>query len=216
MKITGVIFDMDGVIVLTEKAHWLSWQAAAKPRGVHLEYPEFVSCFGRINPDCIRILFGEVSTHESEAIAEEKESAFREIVRHDVPLAPGLTDFLQSLRARGIRTGIGSSAPPENVNLVLDAGKLRAMFDAVADGSQVSRGKPAPDVFLLAAERMGIPPKNCAVIEDAPAGITAAVAAGMLAIGVTTTNPAEKLREAGAQHLFKDIADLHSSGFLEQ
>ena len=99
MKITGVIFDMDGVIVLTEKAHWQSWLAAAKPRGVQLEYPEFVSCFGRINPDCIRILFGEVSTQESDAIAEEKESAFREIIRHDVPLAPGLTDLLQSLRA---------------------------------------------------------------------------------------------------------------------
>jgi beta-phosphoglucomutase family hydrolase len=215
MNITGVIFDMDGVMVLSENAHWQSWQVAGKQHGLQADYAKFLSCFGRTNPDCIGVMFGELSSDESNAIADDKESAYRDIVRAQVPLAPGLHDLLRALRARGIRTAIGSSAPPENINLILDAGKLRDLFDAVADGSQVKRGKPAPDVFLLAAEKMGIPAKNCAVIEDAPAGIAAAVAAGMLAIGVTTTNPPEKLRAAGAQHLFKDIADLYSSGFFE-
>jgi beta-phosphoglucomutase len=215
MNITGVIFDMDGVMVLSENAHWQSWQVAAKRRGLRAEYSKFISCFGRTNPDCIRVIFGEVSTDESNAIANDKESAYRDIVRAEVPLAPGLRELLHALRARGIRTAVGSSAPPENINLILDAGKLRDSFDAVADGSQVKRGKPAPDVFLLAAEKMGVPAGNCAVIEDASAGIAAAVAAGMVAIGVTTTNSAEKLRAAGAQHLFKDIAEVYSSGFFE-
>ena len=87
----GVIFDMDGVIVLTEAAHWQSWVAAAEPRGIALKYEVFLSCFGRINPDCVPILFGPgISEAESAEIAEKKEAAFREIIRADLPLAPGI------------------------------------------------------------------------------------------------------------------------------
>ena len=81
-RLQGVIFDMDGVIVLTEQAHWQSWLAAAEPRGVTLDYKTFLSCFGRINPDCVPILFGpNISPTESADIADRKEAAFREIIR---------------------------------------------------------------------------------------------------------------------------------------
>src|ERR1700677_834677 len=164
MRTWAVIFDMDGVIVLTEAAHWQSWLAAAKPRGVELKYETFLSCFGRVNRDCIRILFGpQIPPQESDKIAEEKEAAFRDIIRANVPLAPGIADVLKNLKARGIRMAVGSSAPPENVNLVLDAGKLRSFFDAIVNGSEVQRGKPAPDVFLIAAKRLGVHPRDCAV-----------------------------------------------------
>ncbi|MGA2439710.1 MAG: HAD family phosphatase [Tepidisphaeraceae bacterium] len=211
----GVIFDMDGVIVLTEEAHWESWQAAARPRGVILEYATFLSCFGRVNPDCIRALFGPgISAAESASIADAKEIAFRDIIRSNVPLAPGIVDLLKELKSRGVRTAVGSSAPPENIALVLDAGKLRPMFDAVVDGSEVTRGKPAPDVFLMAAERMGVRPERCSVIEDAPMGIAAAVAAGMLAIGVATTHAAQELTTAGAKFVFHQPGDLISDRFF--
>ncbi len=216
MSETGVIFDMDGVIVLTEEAHWQSWQAPARARGVMLEYATFLSCFGRVNPDCIRILFGpEISPAESASIADEKEIAFREIIGANVPLAPGIVELMRELKSRGVWTAVGSSAPPENVALVLDAGNLRAMFDAIVDGSQVKRGKPAPDVFLMAAERMGVRPNRCSVIEDAPPGIAAAVAAEMLPIGVATTHAAQELKDAGAKFVFERVEDLNSDSFFK-
>jgi beta-phosphoglucomutase family hydrolase len=215
MSQAGVIFDLDGVVVLTESAHWQSWQAPAQARGVKLDYAKFLSCFGQVNPDCIRILFGpEIPPAESASIADEKEIAFRDIIRANVPLSPGIGELLKDLKSRGVRTAIGSSAPPENIALVLDAGKLRPMFDAIVDGSQVKRGKPAPDVFLMAGERIGVPPKRCSVIEDAPMGIAAAVAAGMLAIGVATTHGARELNDAGAKFVFDQPKDLISDRFF--
>ncbi|MBL8762868.1 MAG: HAD family phosphatase [Phycisphaerae bacterium] len=208
----GVIFDMDGVMVLTEDAHWRAWRAAGESRGVAIAHEVFLSCFGRVNADCVRVMFGAgVSSVEAERIAEEKERAFRDLVRADVPLAPGLRELLAELRGAGVRMAVGSSAPRANVDLILDAGGLRAFFRAAVDGSQVKRGKPAPDVFLLAAERLEVPAGSCVVVEDAPAGIEAAAAAGMRPIGITTTHRAEQLRSAGAAHIverLRDVAEL--------
>lgn len=213
-KLAGVIFDMDGVIVLTEQAHWQSWLAVAEARGVKLDYTTFLSCFGRINADCVPILFGpDITIAQARDIADRKEAAFRDIIRAAVPLAPGIESVLAELKSRGKRLAVGSSGPPENVNLVLGAGKIRTYFDAVVDGDQVQRGKPAPDVFLRAAFLMNVSPSECAVIEDAPTGIEAAVAAGMLAIAVTTTHTEEELLTAGANACFAtppDALDLLS------
>ncbi len=209
MPTYGVIFDMDGVLVLSEEAHWRSWREAAARRGVTLAYETFLSCFGRVNADCVRIMLGDhIAPEEALRIADEKEAAMREIIRRDVPLAPSTRELLDALARDGARLAVGSSAPPENVDLVLDGGGIRARFAAAVDGSQVRRGKPAPDVFLLAAERIGLPPSACAVIEDAPAGIRAAVAAGMTAIGLTTTHTREQLLEAGANVIHADMPAL--------
>ncbi len=209
----GVIFDMDGVLVLTEQAHWQSWRDTAQTRNVQVAYETFLSCFGRVNDDCIRIMFGTgLPEDESRRIADEKEAAFRRIIGGDVPLAPRARELLAELIAAGSRIGVGSSAPPENVNLVLDAGRIRGYFRAIVDGSQVKRGKPAPDVFLLAGEQLGITATRCAVIEDAPAGIRAARAAGMTAIGVATTHTADQLLESGAHEVLPTLADVTVDG----
>jgi len=204
----AVIFDMDGVLVLTEDAHWKSWLEVARPRGAELSYAAFKSCFGRINPDCIPILFGPRSPEESVTIAEEKEAAFRRIVKERVPLVPGIVEFLTSLQNLGVRLGVGSSGPPENVKALVEGGGIARFFSATVDGAQVKRGKPAPDVFLNCAQRLEVPPAGCAVIEDAPVGIRAAVAAGMLAVGVATTHPEGELREAGAAHVLREPAAI--------
>ncbi len=205
----GVIFDMDGVLVLSEEAHWLAWRDAAAQRGITLAYETFLSCFGRVNADCVRIMIGEdISPEESVRIAEAKEAAMRAIIRDRVPLAPATDSVLRALRNDGALLAVGSSAPPENVDLVLDAGRIRPHFSAVVDGSQVRRGKPAPDVFLLAAERLGLAPAACAVVEDAPAGIRAAVSAGMTAIGLATTHTPAQLLEAGAHVVHADMPAL--------
>ncbi len=204
-----MIFDMDGVLVLTEQAHWESWRVPAEARGVHLQYATFVSCFGRINADCVATMFGpDVSTEESNRIADEKENAFRDIVRKNVPLAPGLVPLVEGLRGRGIKLAVGSSGPAENVNLILGSGGIRQYFDAVVHGGEMKRGKPAPDVFLLAAQRLGVPAAQCAVIEDAPAGIRATVAAGMMAVAVATTHDAAELKAAGAVVVFADLKSV--------
>jgi len=204
----AVIFDMDGVLVLTEDAHWKSWLEVARPRGAELSYAAFKSCFGRINPDCIPILFGPRSPQETIAIAEEKEAAFRRIVSERVPLIPGIVELLTGLQNLGVRLGIGSSGPPENVKALVEGGGIARFFSATVDGSQVKRGKPAPDVFLTCAQRLEVPPAGCAVIEDAPVGIRAAVAAGMLAVAVATTHPEAELREAGAAHILPEPAAI--------
>lgn len=213
----GAIFDMDGVLVLSENAHWLAWKNAAAKHGVELEYEVFLSCFGKVNADCIRIIFGEgvIGDDEAVRIADEKEQAYRDIVGSDVPLAPGLVDLLQGLTAEGARCAVGSSGPIENVDLVLDAGGIRQYFAAAVDISTVRNGKPAPDLFLRAAELIAVPPERCVVLEDAPFGIQAARSAGMTAVGITTSHEIEQLEEAGAHRVFDAMKDISSGAISE-
>jgi beta-phosphoglucomutase len=205
----GVIFDMDGVLVLSGDAHWESWREVAAGHGVQLTHELFLSTFGQVNEDCIKAIFGaETPREEIERIADAKEQAYRDLVRANVPLAPGVGELLGMLVGVDAALAVGSSAPPENVDLILDEGGLRVFFPVSVNGKEVANGKPAPDVFLLAAEQLGLAPDRCIVVEDAPVGIQAARAAGMRAVAVTTTNTAEDLEAAGAQHVASDLQAL--------
>lgn len=217
----AIIFDMDGVLILSGPAHFEAWRAAAAGDGIDLSYELFAETFGRTNPDVIRMIWTDharrpVSAEKAAAIADAKERAYRDLVRHQVPLAPGIHRLLDELAAEGFVLGIGSSAPRENVDLLLDASGLRPRFASIVDGSMVARGKPAPDVFLQAAALAGVDPARCAVVEDAPPGIEAARAAGMLAVGVATTHPAEDLRAVGAHLVEPALADLTAATFTRR
>jgi beta-phosphoglucomutase len=217
----AVLFDMDGVLILSGPAHYEAWKTAAAEDGIALSYGLFAETFGRTNPDVIRMIWTDhagrtVAPERAAAIADAKERAYRDLVRQNVPLAPGIFGLLDGLAGAGFTLGIGSSAPRENVDLLLDASGLRPRFAAIVDGSMVARGKPAPDVFLQGAALAGLPPSRCAVVEDAPAGIEAARAAGMLAIGVATTHPAADLVAAGAHHVEPALADLSARTFLDR
>jgi beta-phosphoglucomutase len=116
-----------------------------------------------------------------------KEAFFRKLLQQDFPAMDGAAELIHALHQAGFRLAVGSSGPPDNVNLVLDRLQSRACFDGVVTGTDVQRGKPDPQVFLLGAERIGVVPPHCVVIEDAPAGVAAAHAAGMKCIAIAST-----------------------------
>jgi len=203
MKSLGVIFDMDGVLVNSYRAHLASWQRSAMELGEQMTEPQFASVFGRTSPDIIRDLWGrDLGDAQLAAWDDRKEAAYREILQADFPEMDGASELLGALHAAGFALAIGSSGPPENVELVMRCLHGAEHIAATVNGRQVTRGKPDPQVFLAAAEKLGIAPGACAVVEDAPAGIEAARRAGMAAIALTGTAPRDVL--ARRAHLVVD------------
>jgi beta-phosphoglucomutase len=188
-NIFGAIFDMDGVLVDSYYAHFQSWRELAAELGVEVTETDFARQFGRTSREIVEAYWGE-GRFSDEQIAEldrRKEAYYRRIIRENFPEMPGARQLLSELKAAGFRLAVGSSGPPENVKLVLEKLQAEELFDAVVTGMDVSRGKPDPQVFLLAAQRLHLPPSQCVVIEDAPVGIRAAHAAGMAAVGLVST-----------------------------
>ncbi len=195
----AVIFDMDGVLVDTYHAHYRSWLMMAEREGLHFTAAEFGETFGRTSREIIAHFWGDGRFNDSEIAAldaEKKPPSARSSPRISPPCR-ARRNCSPRLHQSGFRLAVGSSGPPENVAMVierLDAGRF---FGAVVTGMDVTRGKPDPQVFLLAAERLGVPPSRCAVVEDARPGIEAAHAAGMKAVGlVSTGRTREELAEA--------------------
>lgn len=211
----AVIFDMDGVLVLSAPAHWTAWVDAAAAHGVQLTREQFLSFNGLTNPDiCARLWGARATPAFVTELATRKERAFREAIAAEVPLAPGCRELLAQLRARDVPIAVGTSAPRENVDLVLDGGGIRPFFGAVVHADLVQRGKPAPDIFLRAAELLGLPPERCVVLEDAPMGVRAAKAAGMAAVGVLTNHTADELLDEGARVVLPALADVRPEHLL--
>ncbi|MBN2473830.1 MAG: HAD family phosphatase [Pirellulales bacterium] len=212
----AVIFDMDGVLVDTYHAHYRSWLAMAEPQGLSFTEAEFAPTFGRTSREIIATFWGDGRFNDEEIalLDDRKEAAFRKIVEADFPAMPGATELLRDLHGAGFKLAVGSSGPPENIELVIDRLAARSLFDAIVTGMDVNRGKPDPQVFLIAAERLGVAPRRCAVVEDAPAGVEAANAAGMVSIGLTSTGrTAESL--AAADRVVGSLAEL-SAGFFQE
>lgn len=195
----AVIFDVDGVLVDSWDAHFRSWRDVLREHGLDMSEDEFGRTFGRTSREIIRSFWGdEVDDATARAIDDRKEALYRDLVRDAFPVMDGAVTLIDALRAAGFVLGVGSSAPPENVVLSLEGLDRREAFGAIVTGRDVTRGKPDPQVFQLAAERLGVAPRQCAVIEDAPAGIRAASAAGMANVALLGTATRETLLEAGA------------------
>jgi HAD superfamily hydrolase (TIGR01509 family) len=142
------------------------------------------------------------------ALEEEKEALYRKLYAPALSPLPGLLPLLDSLRSRGVKLAVASAAPLANRDFVLDGLSLRSRFDAIVGPEHARRGKPAPDIFLAAAEKLGVAPVECIVFEDAPKGVQAAVAAGMQCAALTTTSSEAALRAAGARWVAKDFTQL--------
>jgi len=196
-KIKAVIWDMDGVIADTAPYHLKAWQEVFQKRGVKFTEEDFRCHFGQRNDTIIRAALGEgISQSEIDVIASEKEENYRQRVRQNIRPLPGAVKLIKSLKEHGCSVALASSAPIENIQLIMRGLGIEDFFQAIVPGREVKEGKPSPQGFLLAAQKLGAEPENCIVIEDAPAGITAAKRAGMHCLAVTTTHPRPSLMEA--------------------
>jgi beta-phosphoglucomutase len=164
------------------------------------------------NDAILPLLRPGISEKEMDALASWKEQRYREVVAERVALAAGAEALLDDLKGEGFRLAIGSSAPPENLDVFWSVLSLADYFDARVTKEEVATSKPAPDTFLRAAEKLDLPPTRCAVVEDAVAGIEAARAAGMPVVAVTSTRPPEDL--AHANRIVRSLTELAASDFL--
>lgn len=190
------LWDMDGVIVDSAEAHFKSWREAFAARGTTYTEEQFRAFFGSRDDHIIREVMGSVPQETLEEIAEEKEQRYRDLVRGRVKVFPGVLPLLRAMKHGGYPVALGTSAPRENVDAVLTELELSELFDVIVSGADVSEGKPSPEIYLKAAERLGVPPHDCVVFEDAPLGVAAAMRAGMKCVAVTNSNPADSLQNA--------------------
>ena len=205
-QLKAVLWDMDGVIVDTGEFHYRSWQDTLSRQGMEYSRETFRTTFGMNNRGIIEILFGEdVSEGLYHQVSEEKERAFRQLIKGKVKLLPGVQSLLDTIADARIPQAIGSSAPQENIDAIVDSLGLRSYFKELVSAYNLP-GKPDPAVFLAIAELLDVRPSQCLVIEDAVAGVKAAQRAGMKCLAVTTTNPPEVL--AFADQVVDDLAAI--------
>ena len=190
----GVLFDWDGVVIDSSSQHERSWELLAAERDLFLPEGHFKAGFGKKNEIIIPTLGWGDDPAIIRELADRKEALYRELVAAEgVTILPGARELLEALKGEGIPRAVGSSTPRENLDALFATTGLDALFDAVVCGSDVSHGKPDPEVFLSGAAKLGLLPSRCIVIEDAFAGIEAARRGGMKVVGVATTNPVESL-----------------------
>jgi beta-phosphoglucomutase family hydrolase len=188
------IFDMDGTIVDNMAFHTRSWLAFFQQRGQELDADVFFhSTAGRQGHEIIRTYLGEhLSDADTQALGLEKEVLYRELYRPHLATVAGFDVFVASAQQEGIALAVGTAAPAPNIEFTLDGLDLRRHFATVVGAADVKQGKPHPDVFLEAADRLKVRPEHCIVFEDAPLGVEAARRAGMRAVVLTTTLPASQ------------------------
>ncbi|MGD0116134.1 MAG: HAD family phosphatase [Dehalococcoidia bacterium] len=194
--IEAVLWDMDGVLVNTAPFHYQAWRALFASLGRDLSEEEFQRTFGLRNDDILRTVLGETLPERLRELGDCKEELFREAIKGRIAPLPGAVDLVRRLRAAGVKQAIVSSAPRRNVETILEVLALTASFDALVTEDDVQRGKPDPQGYLLGADRVGIAPAACVVIEDAPAGVEAAKRAGMRCIGLAAARRPEELSAA--------------------
>lgn len=190
-KFAALLFDMDGTLIDSMPLHersWVLWHAE-----LGLPFDEagfFAATAGRTNLEILRDLFPEQLQAELERLADRKEVLYREIALRELQLIAGAAAVCAQAKAQGLKIAVCTAAPPANIAVAFDRFGWAGLFDTVASPADGLRGKPHPDIFLAAAERLGIAPEHCLVFEDAPLGIEAARRAGMAAVALTTTLPA--------------------------
>jgi beta-phosphoglucomutase len=181
----AALWDVDGVIIDSAEQHREGWRLLARENDFPYTDESFWASFGRRNSDVIPAMFGVQGPPERiAALADRKEELYRELLVKEARPLPGARELMAALHDAGYRQALGSSAPEANIRLIIALLGLEPYLTAWVSGESVAHGKPAPDIFLAAAERCGVPPSRCLVIEDAVAGIQAAHAGGMRALAV--------------------------------
>jgi HAD superfamily hydrolase (TIGR01509 family) len=188
---------MDGVISDSYSFHLAAWQETFAKRDMKFSKQDFAELFGTRNDFIVRSVMGrEIPHRDVMFMVREKEEVFRRKATGNIKPFPGAVQLLNSLKKGDFKLGLASSAPKENIDLVLSELDLTGVFDCIVSGQDVSESKPNPQIYLLAAEKLEALPNDCVVIEDSPLGVKAAKIAGMKCLGVTNTHPSRKLGEA--------------------
>ena len=196
-EVKAVIWDMDGIIADTAQYHHKGWQIVFRKRGTNYTEEDFRRNTGKRSDTIVREVFGEkIPQNEITEIIREKDETFRQLMGQKIKLFPGVLKLITALKEHGFKIAIASSAPMENIQLITRSLKIDNRFDAIISGWEVTKGKPHPQTFLLAAEKLGVAAEDCIVIEDAISGVAASKRAGMRCIAVTNTTSREELREA--------------------
>jgi beta-phosphoglucomutase len=206
----AALFDLNGTVVDDMRLHGQLWREVALRLGSDVPASAFYREWaGLAAIDVLPQAVGrELDPELVRRLTDEKEARYREVYRGQVTEVPGAVAFLGRLRTAGVPVALATSAPRENRDLALDGLCLAAAFDQVIGIEDVQRGKPAPDIFLAAAARLGVPAGECIVFEDALTGLRAAHAAGMRVAGIATAFTREELREAGAAWVADDYLSL--------
>src|SRR5215813_8141193 len=186
----AVIWDLDGTLIDSSHLHWEAWQKVMEDENIALTYEQYVADFGKRNDEILRGRLGADLPDEFVArVSLAKEEVYRDLIRtKGLNILPGAASWLERLKAEGWSQALATSAPRGNIDAVFAALGIEKFFDAVISSEEVKAGKPEPDVFLAAAAKMDVEPRDCIVVEDAPAGVEAARRAGMKSIGVLTTH----------------------------
>jgi len=206
----AVLFDIDGVLVDSYEAHFVSWKKLAANYDRECTQEDFARGFGRTTREVLLDQWADMELDEARLthLDDEKEDLYRQEIAENFPEMPGARALITHLAEHGWQMALGSSGPRENVDLAAEKLGVGDLLRATVSGNDVARGKPDPEVFLTAAARLETPPENCIVIEDAQPGIQAAQAGGMLAIGfVSRGRTAEEL--SAADRLIHSLEELN-------
>jgi beta-phosphoglucomutase family hydrolase len=192
----AVLWDMDGVLVDTAELHYQTWKQTLADYGVPFSRQIFNEFFGMNNEQTLTGILGRPPEPSFlQEASDHKEDKFRKSIHGQIELYPGVRKLLQELQRAGVIQAIASSAPQENIDALVYELNMASFFQAIVSGCELN-SKPDPATFLLAAERLGVKPQRCVVIEDALHGIEAARRAGMKCIAVATTHPIDLLSQA--------------------
>jgi len=208
----GVIFDLDGVLVSTDELHYRAWKELADREGIPFDREVNHRLRGVGRMESLEIILERAprpyTDDQRRAMAAAKNERYRELLASLTPsdLLPGAAEIVEKLRRRGIRTAVASSS--RNAPMILERTGLAGRFDAVVDGGDITRTKPDPEIFLLAARRMGLAPAECVVVEDAPAGIEAARRAGMAYYGIGSPRSLPGVERVAPSLAEVDVVDL--------
>lgn len=209
----GILWDLDGVMVDTGEYHFQSWKEVLKDFGIALDRATFQKTLGMNSSSSLEIYLGRQPAPDlAKKMINRKEESFRQLIQNDIVPLPGVLDWLEWFDAQHIPMALASSAPPDNIDFIIHALQIKSYFSELVSGADMP-GKPNPAVFLEAAQRLGLMPADCIVIEDSIAGVEAACRAGMRCIAVATTNPASMLSMATL--VVENLAALSRIAFLE-
>ena len=203
----ALLFDLDGTLAETDSLHLPTWADALRPHGVEIDEHFFrQNISGRSNAKIVRELLPDLSAEDARDLTGTQESSFRERA-HELEPLPGLVDFMEEGRRRGLALALVTNAPWENVEAVLLALELRELFDEVVLSDEVGPVKPDPAPYRAALERLGVAPAEALAFEDSTSGIASAVGAGIPTVGIASTQAPQTLEETGAFMVAEDFTE---------